>query len=279
MLVGSRPRNLEHVDPHLTTMTIVDPPNLTGTVLQIPPGRHYIGRGPDADIRIDDTHVSALHATIDRQGDRMIVNDLGSSNGTRLDGRPIDGPTTLHPGDTVTFGTVAAYVNSSGPLRPGPPNTTVWNPGPVPNARFDLGDQSANMINNVGRDQYLVHQRESFLREVVAARTKARFVFWIGLAMTVVGAVGYAAFVLRAMGEFGSTFDDMQRSIDAGGVPDQPGFSLGSAFGPVSLSFFMIAFIGQFVWLIGLIMWIIAAGRVRKVDTDPRHAWNTQPQR
>ena len=45
--------------------------------------------------------------------------------------------------------------------------------------QFDIGDQEANVINNVARDQHIAHvqqiiqERRSFLRDVAATRTKA----------------------------------------------------------------------------------------------------------
>jgi pSer/pThr/pTyr-binding forkhead associated (FHA) protein len=58
--------------------------------------RLIIGTAPDCDIRIEDDYASARHAelTIFRD-ERMSVQDLGSTNGTRADGVPVYGPTPL----------------------------------------------------------------------------------------------------------------------------------------------------------------------------------------
>ncbi len=59
------------------------------------------------------------------------------------------------------------------------------------------------MINNVGRDQHLPYvqhiqqQRESFSREIAATKTKARWLVWLGLFVTVVGFVIYGAVFLE----------------------------------------------------------------------------------
>jgi hypothetical protein len=51
--------------------------------------------------------------------------------------------------------------------------------------RFDVGNQSAGMINNVGRDQhlsyvqYIQQQRASFARDIAATKTKARWFIWL----------------------------------------------------------------------------------------------------
>jgi pSer/pThr/pTyr-binding forkhead associated (FHA) protein len=63
-----------------------------------------IGRGPDSDFVIRDITVSRRHATIHREGYAWIVEDLGSRNGTRVNGRPVDGRAVIAPGDELSFG-------------------------------------------------------------------------------------------------------------------------------------------------------------------------------
>ena len=63
-----------------------------------------IGRGDKADIRIEDPFASSRHARISRQGDVLVLEDLNSTNGTWLNGSPLDGPQPLHPGDRVRIG-------------------------------------------------------------------------------------------------------------------------------------------------------------------------------
>lgn len=63
-----------------------------------------LGRGDKADIRIDDPFASARHARVSRQGDVLVLEDLNSTNGTWLNGSPLDGPQPLHPGDRIRIG-------------------------------------------------------------------------------------------------------------------------------------------------------------------------------
>ena len=51
--------------------------------------RTVIGRGSDADITIDDTGTSRRHVEILWDGKRGQVNDLGSTNGSKLNGQPL----------------------------------------------------------------------------------------------------------------------------------------------------------------------------------------------
>ena len=63
-----------------------------------------LGRGDAADIRLEDTFASSQHARLVPQGDVMVIEDLGSTNGTYLNGEPLRGPQPLHPGDKIRIG-------------------------------------------------------------------------------------------------------------------------------------------------------------------------------
>lgn len=65
-----------------------------------------IGRDELNDIVLKETHVSARHAAITRQGQKWQIRDLGSTNGTFVNGIRICGPVDLSPGDEVRIGSV-----------------------------------------------------------------------------------------------------------------------------------------------------------------------------
>jgi hypothetical protein len=74
------------------------------------PGSRYeisggatIGRG-DVEIVLEDPFASARHARVERQGGVMVLEDLGSTNGTYLNDELISGPQPLHPGDRIRIG-------------------------------------------------------------------------------------------------------------------------------------------------------------------------------
>jgi hypothetical protein len=62
-----------------------------------------LGRG-DVEIRLDDPFASSRHARITRQGRVVVIEDLGSTNGTYLNEEPLNGPQPLHPGDHIRIG-------------------------------------------------------------------------------------------------------------------------------------------------------------------------------
>ena len=60
-----------------------------------------IGRWEDNDVAIKDRWVSRYHAEVRREGDRYLVHDLGSKNGTLVNGQRIAAPTALADGDEI----------------------------------------------------------------------------------------------------------------------------------------------------------------------------------
>lgn len=62
-----------------------------------------LGRG-DVEIQLDDPFASSRHARITRQGRTMVLEDLGSTNGTYLNDEPLTGPRPLHEGDRIRIG-------------------------------------------------------------------------------------------------------------------------------------------------------------------------------
>ena len=64
-----------------------------------------LGRSRDADVVLDDPNVSRHHAEVRPSGGSWIVNDLGSTNGIKVNGRRVDGPQSLKRGDVIEIGT------------------------------------------------------------------------------------------------------------------------------------------------------------------------------
>jgi len=73
--------------------------------LDLTDGRFLIGRSTECQLSLDDPLVSRLHAAITVDGDDILLEDLGSRNGVRLNGRRIDRAEKLTHGDRLTIGT------------------------------------------------------------------------------------------------------------------------------------------------------------------------------
>lgn len=63
-----------------------------------------IGRGTDCDLRLRDPNVSRHHCLIRIRSDEITLTDLGSSNGTRVNGTRVISPVTLEAGDEICLG-------------------------------------------------------------------------------------------------------------------------------------------------------------------------------
>jgi hypothetical protein len=63
-----------------------------------------LGRAQDNDVVLDDPQVSRHHARVIRRGDQIIVEDLGSTNGTLVNQRRITGQHILQPTETIAVG-------------------------------------------------------------------------------------------------------------------------------------------------------------------------------
>ncbi|MFE2261135.1 FHA domain-containing protein [Streptomyces griseosporeus] len=66
-----------------------------------------IGRDPGNGLRLTHETVSRMHAELSRQGGLWVLRDLGSTNGTTVNGRRVIGATVVREGDQVGFGSVA----------------------------------------------------------------------------------------------------------------------------------------------------------------------------
>jgi pSer/pThr/pTyr-binding forkhead associated (FHA) protein len=101
--------------------------------------RIVLGRGASADVRIPHRTVSEFHATVQMRGDSWMLADAKSTNGTRLNGRSLQGdrPRKLHDSDLIEIG---AYVLSF--------HTGVLVPEPV------SAERTAELARRLLRDAY-----------------------------------------------------------------------------------------------------------------------------
>jgi Domain of unknown function (DUF1707)/FHA domain len=116
------------------------------TPLFFPPGNgtsFTIGRTHDCDLRIENMSVSRLHAELNRGEDGWLLSDLGSHNGTRVNGWLVREPVPVRAGDLIQFGSATfimqtpsqagpgpqATPSDAGPGIQGPGSPPLWGPG------------------------------------------------------------------------------------------------------------------------------------------------------
>jgi predicted component of type VI protein secretion system len=73
-----------------------------------------IGRHPECDVRIDLPKISRRHCCVALAYERVMIRDLGSRNGLRVNGRLVD-EVQLHPGDEIAIGPVLYRVENPQP--------------------------------------------------------------------------------------------------------------------------------------------------------------------
>jgi hypothetical protein len=87
--------------------------------------RFTIGRDADCDLVLPDPSVSRWHAGLKRSADGWLLDDLGSTNGTLLNGWRVREPVPVRPGDQVSFGAltfvVASHAGAAGSAARGSP--------------------------------------------------------------------------------------------------------------------------------------------------------------
>ncbi len=69
-------------------------------------GPVIVGRSPGADIVIGASYVSGRHARFQLMGQNLFVEDLGSTNGTAVNGQPATGPVAIRNKDMISIGDV-----------------------------------------------------------------------------------------------------------------------------------------------------------------------------
>lgn len=99
LYTAAQPRELR--DPRLVVARA--PGHTPGMEYEVLEGA-TLGRGDDAEIRLEDPFASSRHARLTAQGGVVVLEDLGSTNGTYLNEELLAGPQPLHPGDSIRIG-------------------------------------------------------------------------------------------------------------------------------------------------------------------------------
>ncbi len=107
---AAKPRKRDKSARGGAQLHLLDPPGRSGEVYAITE-EVTVGRAPGCGVVLDDdTFVSQVHARLFQRGRETYVEDLGSTNGTLVNGVRISEVTRLHRGDQVQFGSTLGEI-------------------------------------------------------------------------------------------------------------------------------------------------------------------------
>ena len=172
---GQTPGTLLHLD-------VVSGP-AAGSSFNLKEGNNALGRSPDSELFVDDAMVSRTHAMIRVSDGEMYIIDLGSSGGTRVGDRNVEGH-PLQIGETVTVGqSVMVLLTMEGPAAPsggggqtmvgpaaGSSMALVVQSGPDTSKVFTLREGPNTIGRDVGADVQLSDQQVSRRHAVVTLK-------------------------------------------------------------------------------------------------------------
>ncbi len=86
-------------------------------LVQLRVGENIIGRDPAANIVIDSPDVSRQHARLFVTEDHVVIEDLGSKNGTFIDAVPVEKPRVLHAPEEIMIGKTRIQLRMRGSVK------------------------------------------------------------------------------------------------------------------------------------------------------------------
>ena len=111
----------------------------TGTTFPIGGDEFVLGREEGADVSVRDPEVSRRHSRISWQSGGYYLEDLGSTNGTFLNGDLVTSPRLLQSGDTIGIGQTVLVFQMQAAAAPMPHPAATARPAPVPPPAAEAG--------------------------------------------------------------------------------------------------------------------------------------------
>ncbi|ATB37535.1 Pkn9 associate protein 1 [Cystobacter fuscus] len=107
----------EYEDPgHERACLYVERGPGTGQLVPIKQGVLTLGRASSSDLRLQHPSISRRHAQLTRLGDRLLLKDVGSQNGTYVNRVRLTGERELRSGDEIALGNALLRVRGPGPM-------------------------------------------------------------------------------------------------------------------------------------------------------------------
>jgi hypothetical protein len=97
-----------------------------GSYLWFPDGHFVLGRGPECNVRPNSESISRQHCSVTVNGRLVLVRDLGSTNGTFVNGKRITDERLLNIGDTLQMSSLVLEVIQLIGWDQGDPITGIW---------------------------------------------------------------------------------------------------------------------------------------------------------
>ncbi len=107
-----------------------------GVIFPLDGDQIHVGRDASNGVAINDAEISRKHSRLSFQGGKYVLEDLGSTNGTFVNGQRLAGPVVLKPGDVVSLGEHIVLMYDAINMDPGatvavPRKPTRMEPPPV----------------------------------------------------------------------------------------------------------------------------------------------------
>ncbi|MFI7227620.1 FHA domain-containing protein [Nonomuraea angiospora] len=203
---------------------------MAGTRFDIPGGHTEIGSMRGSGILLEVDGVSRRHASLDRNGDHVVLNDLGSRNGTWLNGHKIIGGQVLRDGDQLRMG--YAELRFVQPAAAGPSAGYAFGDvrGPV-NAGSGIqyvGGHHQNAGRDIYGDNYDVQVNSDYepFDEVFQGKGFGRVLLVLGSLIALVGFAIWSSLIFGAMTSDDHFSNPFTQEI-LPGIPQAPaGFGL-----------------------------------------------------
>jgi pSer/pThr/pTyr-binding forkhead associated (FHA) protein len=106
---AGRAAGREAAAPAASSLVVLEPSALEGRQYSIV-GDTTIGRAAGCNISLDDTYISQLHARVSPSGSGMLIEDLGSTNGTYVNRERVTAPLMGESGDRIQLGGIVMEI-------------------------------------------------------------------------------------------------------------------------------------------------------------------------